>query len=40
MSSCCPPGSWGALKADPDYVDRGVVEKLGDLEVYRLVHHL
>ena len=34
--SCCPKTSWGALKRDADYVERGTVEMLGDdLPVYR-----
>ena len=34
MSSCCPPGSWGALKPDADYKDKGAVERLDGLEIY------
>ena len=32
--ACCPPGSWGELKADADYKNKGAVEKLDGLEVY------
>ena len=32
--ACCPPGSHGYLSPAADYVERGTVETLGDLEVY------
>jgi dienelactone hydrolase len=34
QSSCCPPGSWPALKAPSDYVPTGSVSNLGDLPIY------
>jgi hypothetical protein len=35
QSSCCPSGSWGELK-NPDYVPKGIVEKSGDIDIYRV----
>ena len=35
MSSCCPSTSWGELK-NPDYKEKGVVEKVDDLDIYRV----
>ena len=34
QSSCCPPGSWPALKAPTDYMPTGNVSSLGDLPIY------
>lgn len=34
QSSCCPPGSWPALKAPSDYLPTGSVSNLGDLPIY------
>ena len=34
--SCCPPGSWGELKPDPEYVCKGVVEKVSGLDIYKV----
>ncbi len=37
QSACCPPGSWGPLKADTDYKDKGVVERVADdIDIYRV----
>jgi len=33
---CCPPTSWGELKVDKDYKAKGVVEKVGDIDVYKV----
>ena len=33
---CCPAGSWGELK-NPDYVPKGVVEKVGELDIYKVM---
>jgi hypothetical protein len=33
---CCPAGAWGELK-NPDYVPKGVVEKAGDLSIYKVI---
>ena len=36
--SCCPENAWGEFKADCDYVDKGVVETIGDdLRIYKTV---
>ena len=35
MSSCCPPSAWGELK-NGSYTAKGVVEAVGDLDVYRV----
>ena len=35
MSSCCPPSAWGELK-NGSYTAKGVVEAVGDLNVYRV----
>ena len=32
--ACCPPGSWGELKPDADYENKGAVEKLSGLDIY------
>merc|ERR1712039_672565 len=37
--SCCPKESWGPIKAggpETDYVNKGVVENVGEMEVYRV----
>ena len=31
--SCCPPQTWGEFTADSEYLDKGVVEQEGDLEI-------
>ena len=35
---CCPAGSWGELK-NPDYVPKGVVEKVGELDIYKVMSY-
>ena len=34
--SCCPTGAWPKLEPDSSYTWRGCVEKVGDLEIYRV----
>ncbi|XP_059096384.1 carboxymethylenebutenolidase homolog [Tigriopus californicus] len=34
--SCCPEESWGELAKDPDYVEQGVVERVLDMDLYRV----
>ena len=36
MASCCPPGAWGKLERNMNYVDKGVVERVDDLDLYRV----
>merc|ERR1712226_664551 len=33
IMSCCPKAAWGELK-NPDYKEKGTVEKVGDLDIY------
>ena len=33
--SCCTENAWGELK-NPDYKEKGIVEKVDDLEIYRV----
>ena len=33
--SCCTPNAWGDLK-NPDYKEKGQVEKVDDLDIYRV----
>ena len=37
--SCCPKESWGPIKAggpETDYVNKGVVDAVGEMQVYRV----
>ena len=33
--SCCPEESWNQLEADANYQERGIIEKVDDIEIYR-----
>ena len=35
-TSCCSEGAWGQLLPDDKYVDKGVVDTVGDLDIYRV----
>jgi len=35
MSSCCPSTAWGELK-NPNYTEKGQIEKIDDLEIYHV----
>ena len=35
MSGCCPTTAWGDLK-NPNYKEKGTVEKVDDLEIYHV----
>ena len=35
-TSCCSEGAWGELQADDAYVNQGVVDRVGDLDIYRV----
>ena len=35
IMSCCTENAWGELK-NPNYKEKGIVEKVDDLEIYRV----
>lgn len=35
-SSCCPEEAWSQLEADSDYVEKGVIERVDDIDIYRV----